>query len=192
MLVVKDCALVEEIFELTSSENSSTEGTTHLRAITLARLPKLKQIWSMDPQGILSFHNLQSVYLKQCQSMEYLFPLSVATSCSHLKELHIKYCGKMKEIVSEKRESTCTSPTFEFNQLNSILLWSLYSLKGFYAGNHILACPSMRAIDVSKCAKLNLYKTITLSTSGLKSCREEQLPDLFQQPLFIVEEVCIM
>jgi hypothetical protein len=191
MLVVKDCALVENIFELSSSENSSIESETQLKVITLHQLPKLIKIWSKDTQGILSFHNLQNVDLNECARMEYLFPFSVATGCSHLEELHIKDCGKMKEIVLEKTESTCASPTFEFNQLHTILLWNLHSLKGFYAGNHILACPSLRKLDVSGCAKLNLYQTVAPSASSLQRCEDENLPNLFR-PLFIVEEVCII
>ncbi|WJX81759.1 hypothetical protein P8452_64603 [Trifolium repens] len=188
MLVVKDCALVENIFELSSPENSSIKSATKLKVITLDGLPKLIKIWSRDPQGILSFHNLQNVDLNECDSIEYLFPFSVATGCSHLEELHIKFCGKMKEIVPEKTESTCASPIFEFNQLHTILLWNLHSLKGFYAGNHILACPSLRKLDVYGCAKLNVYKTVSPSASNLQRCEDERLSDLFQ-PLFIVEEV---
>ncbi|XP_045792992.1 disease resistance protein At4g27190-like [Trifolium pratense] len=179
MLVVKDCALVELIFELSSSENSSIESETQLKVINLAQLPKLKKIWSRDPEGILSFHNLQNVDLNKCDSMEYVFPFSVATGCRHLEKLHIKWCLEIKEIVSEKTGSTCASPTFEFNKLNTILLDGLHSLKGFYAGNHILRCPSLRRLNVLECAQLNLF---------LKDVKKDNLSDLFQ-PLFIVEEV---
>jgi hypothetical protein len=192
MLVVKDCALVENIFELSSSEISSIESETQLKVITLDQLPKLIKIWSRDTQGILSFHNLHNVFLNQCDSMEYLFPFSVATGSSHLEELHIKFCGKMKEIVSEKTDSTCASPTFEFNQLHSIVFWGLNSLEGFYAGNHILACPSLRKLDVFGCAKLNLFKTAAPPGSSLQICEDENLSDFLFQPLFIVEEVCII
>lgn len=182
MLEVIDCALVEEIFELTSSEKNSMENATHLKGITLDGLPKMKKIWSMDPQGILSFTNLENVGITRCESLEYLFPLSVAISCSRLKEIHIKYCGSMKQIVAEKKESLATTPIFEFNQLNTLLLWDLHNLKGFYAGNHTLACPSLRRIDVAKCAKLNLYRT-------LSTCSHKSFLDC-KMPVFIVEEVC--
>ncbi|WJX81760.1 hypothetical protein P8452_64604 [Trifolium repens] len=189
MLVVKDCALVENIFELSSSEISSIESETQLKVITLDQLPKLIKIWSRDTQGILSFHNLHNVFLNQCDSMEYLFPFSVATACPHLEVLEIKYCGKMKEIVSKKTDSTGASPTFVFNQLHTILLWGLHSLKGIYAGNHILACPSLRKLDVSGCPKLNLFKTAAPPGSSLQICEDENLSDFLFQPLFIVEEV---
>jgi hypothetical protein len=124
--------------------------------------------------------------------MEYLFPFSVATACPHLEVLEIKCCGKMKEIVSKKTDSTGASPTFVFNQLHTILLWGLHSLKGIYAGNHILACPSLRKLDVYECAKLNLFKTAAPPGSSLQICEDENLSDFLFQPLFIVEEVCII
>jgi hypothetical protein len=123
--------------------------------------------------------------------MEYLFPFSVATGRSHLEELHISFCRKMKEIVSEKTDSTCASPTFEFNQLNTIFFWDLDSLESFYAGNHMLAYPSLRKLDVTGCAKLNLYKTVAPSASNFQRCQDENLSNVFQ-PLFIAEEVCII
>ncbi|KAL1368277.1 hypothetical protein AAHE18_02G110100 [Arachis hypogaea] len=168
-LMVIDCVSVEEIFQLSSDENCNTERT-QLKKITLKKLPKLKQIWSKDPEGTLCFCNLEEIYVETCENLEFVFPCSVATSCSHLKELSIKWCGNMKEIVALKDEPTVSTTSFEFNHLNTLLLWRLYNLKGFYAGNHTLTCPSLRKLDVTLCVKLNLYRT--LSTSG-----HQKLPD---------------
>jgi hypothetical protein len=180
---------VEEIFELSFKESSSVEDTTHLKEVTLDGLPKLQKIWSGDPQGILSFHSLINIQVKYCASLEYLLPLSIATRCSHLKELHIKQCGNMKEIVAEEKESSVNAaPVFEFNQLSTLLLWYLGKLKGFYAKNHTLACPSLKIIDVIDCAKLNLYRPLSTRSSNLQ---DDKLSVLTQEPPFIVEEVCI-
>ncbi|XP_061364302.1 uncharacterized protein LOC133307764 [Gastrolobium bilobum] len=187
MVEVTDCALVEEIFELTSNEKSCIEDTTHLKTITLEDLPKLKKTWSRDPQGILGFHDIENVNVISCGSLDCLFPLSVAIHCSHLKELYIKFCGNMKEIVAEMEESTWSTPKFEFDELNILLLWSLPKLKGFYAGYHTLACPSLRKIEATGCAKLNLFKT--LSTSSHERFLDDKLPVSVQQSLFSVEEV---
>jgi hypothetical protein len=189
MLEVTNCGLVEEIFELSFNGSSSVEDTTHLTEVTIDGLDKLKKIWSRDPHGILSFQNLINVQLNNCASLEYLLPLSVATRCSHLKELHIKQCGNMKEIVAEEKESSVNAaPVFEFNQLSTLLLWYLGKLKGFYAKNHTLACPSLKIIDVIDCAKLNLYRPLSTRSSNLQ---DDKLSVLTQEPPFIVEEVCI-
>ncbi|XP_039686322.1 uncharacterized protein [Medicago truncatula] len=182
-LEVRNCDLVEEIFELTFNENNSEEVMTQLKEVTLDVLFKLKKIWSEDPQGILSFQNLINVQLEYCANLEYLLPLSLATRCSHLKEVSIKYCSNMKVIVGEEKESSMNEdPIFEFNQLSTLLLWNLYELNGFYAGNHILECPSLREISVSGRTKLKLFRTLSNFHDDKHSVSTEQ-------PLFIAEEV---
>ncbi|XP_045824893.1 uncharacterized protein LOC123917266 [Trifolium pratense] len=188
MLKVTDCALVEEIFELSFNENSSAENATHLKVV-IDGLPKLKNIWSGDLHRILSFQILIFVKLTNCESLEYLLPLSIATCCSHLQELHIENCGNMKEIVAEEKEKefgVSAAPTFEFNELSSLLLWNLHKLKGFYAKEHTLACLSLKNINVSNCAKLNLYRTLSTRSSNFQ---DDKLSVLTPQPPFIVEEV---
>ncbi|XP_058753480.1 uncharacterized protein LOC131626661 isoform X2 [Vicia villosa] len=185
-LEVTNCAFVEEIFELTFN---CVEGTSYLKEVTIDGLPKLKKIWSKDPQRILSFQNLTIVRLQGCKSLEYLLPLSVATRCSHLKELVIKQCNFMNEIVAEEKESRLReAPIFEFNQLNTLVLWNLNKLKCFYGGKHTLSCPSLRKIDVFKCSKLNLYRTLSTNSSK-SSFQHDKLSVITQQPLFIAEEV---
>ncbi|MED6121459.1 hypothetical protein PIB30_030304 [Stylosanthes scabra] len=170
-LVVAGCVSVEEIFEVSSDESCSTEQT-QLKTITLETLSELKQIWSRNPDGALCFCNLQEMRIKSCQSLEFVFPCSVATSCSLLKELVIKWCRNMKEIVALKEEPLFSSISFEFNHLSTLLLWNLVKLKRFYAGNHTLSCPSLRKLGVSGCVKLNLYKT--LSTSSYQKLSDEE------------------
>ncbi|XP_024631523.1 uncharacterized protein [Medicago truncatula] len=187
MLKVTDCDLVKEIFELNLNEKNSEEVTTQLKEVTIDGLLKLKKIWSRDPQGILSFQNLINVKLESCASLEYLLPFSVATRCSHLKELVIKWCENIKEIVAEEKEfSLSAAPIFEFNQLSSLLLWHSPKLNGFYAGNHTLACPSLRKINVSRCTKLKLFRTLSTRSSNF---RDDKPSVLTQPPLFIAEEV---
>jgi len=192
MLDVTYCYLVEGIFELTFNENRNVVVTSHLKEFTIDELPKLKKIWSRDPQEILNFENLMKIELNSCSRLEYLLPLSIATHCSLLKELSVNNCASMKEIVAEEKESRVSAaPIFEFNHLSTLFLWNLGKLKGFYGGNHTLACSSLRKISVFNCAKLNLYGT--LSTSSSKSNHQDGKDlVLIQQPLFIAEEVCIV
>jgi hypothetical protein len=190
MLEVTNCGLVKEIFELSFNGSSSVEDTTHLTEVTIDGLPKLKKIWSRDPHGILSFQNLINVQVKNCASLEYLLPLSVATHCSHLKELDIQQCVNMKEIVAEEKESSNVNaaPIFEFNQLSTLLLRDLIRLKVFFAKKHTLACPSLKIIDVFNCPTLTLFRTLSTRRSNIGDDKHSVST---QQPLFIVEEVCI-
>ncbi|KAL4300978.1 hypothetical protein HN51_052376 [Arachis hypogaea] len=184
-LMVTDCVLVEEIFQLSSDENYSTEQT-QLKKITLERLWKLKQIWSKDPERALNFCNLEEINVENCINLEFVFPCSVATSCSHLKELTIKWCQYMKEIIGFKEEPMFSSISFEFNHLNTLVLWYLHKLKGFYARNYTLSCPSLRNLDITGCVKLNLYRT--LSTSSHQKLSDEEYIISIQQHL-VAEQV---
>ncbi|KAK2400175.1 disease resistance protein [Trifolium repens] len=187
MLKVEYCVSVEEIFELTFDESNIVEDTTQLKEVSILFMPKLKKIWSGDPQEILSFQNLINVKLEYCKSLEYLLPLSVATRCSHLKELHITECENIKEIVAEEKESSMNvAPIFEFNQLSTLLLRNLGKLEGLYAKKHTLVCPSLKRIDVFNCTKLNLYRALSTRSSNFL---DDQLSVLAHQPLFIAEEV---
>ncbi|KAF2298646.1 hypothetical protein GH714_024471 [Hevea brasiliensis] len=61
LLVVKNCDSVEEVFDLRAlvrvSEAPVVERS-QLRTLDIRDLPNLKQVWNMDPHGILSFYNL--------------------------------------------------------------------------------------------------------------------------------------
>ncbi|KEH17591.1 NBS-LRR type disease resistance protein [Medicago truncatula] len=186
-LEVTKCALVEEIFELNFNENNSEEVKTHLKEVTIDGLSNLKKIWNRNPDGILSFQNLINVQLKHCSNLEYLLPFSVATRCSQLKELDIGCCGNMKQIVAEEKESSMNeAPIFEFNQLTTLRLYNSNKLNGFYAGNHTLLCPSLKKFSVTKCAKLNLFRTLSTKNSNFQ---DDKLSVSTKQPLFIAEEV---
>ncbi|RYR73169.1 hypothetical protein Ahy_A02g007504 [Arachis hypogaea] len=184
-LMVTNCASVEEIFQLSSDENYSTEQT-QLKKITLKGLSKLKQIWSKDPERALNFYNLEEINVESCINLEFVFPCSVATSCSHLKELIIKWCENMKEIIAFKEEPMFLSISFEFNHLNTLVLWDLLKLKGFYARNYTLSCPSLRKLDITGCVTLNLYRT--LSTSSHQKLSDDEYIISTQQHL-VAEQV---
>lgn len=175
-LQITDCPLLEEIFKLTPSDQRRIEDTTQLKYVFLETLPKLKKIWSMDPNGVLNFHDLEELHIHQCGSLEHVFPLSVVICCSKLNHLCI---GDCKEIVAviENEEFIFITQQFELNALNTLTFKDLPKLKGFYEGKYTLACPSLGVMTVLGCPSLTVFKT--------------QEPVL-QEPLFVVEEVCII
>ncbi|XP_054779858.1 uncharacterized protein LOC129287661 [Prosopis cineraria] len=63
----------------------------------------------------------------------------------------------MKEIVSAKARPLDCPPKFEFNHMSSLVLWNLTELQGFFTGNHSLACPSLKQLDVRGCFKWELF-----------------------------------
>jgi hypothetical protein len=64
-LYVYDCGSLQEIFELQGQDVRETQAVTTipLKELDLRRLPKMKQVWNKDPQGIFSFQNLQEILL---------------------------------------------------------------------------------------------------------------------------------
>ncbi|XP_028783525.1 uncharacterized protein LOC114739614 [Neltuma alba] len=131
--------------------------------------------------------NLKLVCVEDCETMEYLFPLSIAMQATRLERITIKHARSMKHIVSGK-EGLIDSPIkFEFNHLTSLVLWGLYELEGFFAGNHSVLCPVLRELDVRFCVKLKLFKT--QSTRGQERLFDSRLYISMQRSLFTLEEV---
>ncbi|XP_028789183.1 uncharacterized protein LOC114745199 [Neltuma alba] len=190
-LKVSHCSSVEEIFELTvkeirNEEETTTQQVSQLKKLHLFHLPKLKQIWSKDAQESLRFHNLQLVWVEDCENLEYLFPFSIAMHATQLESISIKYAWNLKYIVSG--EGPMDSPVkFALNQLTSVVFWSLFQLEGFFAGNHSLLHPLLREIDIRQCWKLKLFKTE--SSSGKEEVFHSKHQISLQQPLFALEEV---
>ena len=51
---------------------NANEGVTvtQLSQFLLTSLPKVEKIWNKDPHGILSFENLKSMTIDQCQILK--------------------------------------------------------------------------------------------------------------------------
>ena len=79
-LLVHDCGSLQEIFELEGQNVRELQAVTTipLKVLKLRRLPKMKQVWNKDPQGIFSFQNLQEIFVVECESLKSLFLASVA------------------------------------------------------------------------------------------------------------------
>ena len=102
-LYVEYCGSLQEVFELQrhNVRESHVLIAIPLKILTLRRLPKMKQVWNKDPQGIFSFQNLQEISVWECESLQSLFPASVARFLMQLEDLRIEDCG-VEEIVSRE------------------------------------------------------------------------------------------
>ena len=103
-----------------------------------------------------------------------------------LERLLIKDCATVEEIVA-KEDGIETTTSFEFPQLKTLRHHTLPKLKTFYQGKHILECPLLNYLCISKCDKLKIFGSNNSSvqeTSGLA-----HHANLFQQPLFFIEKV---
>lgn len=181
-LYVRDCNSLEEVFDLQPLTKVKETASCQLRSLFILSLPNLKNVWNRDPHGILSFHNLNYVYVRSCPSLKSLFPFSVAQYLPQLEVLKLGKCG-VEELVP-KEEGIEGTPKFIFPRLKSIRLWRLKNLKSFYSRNHILECTRLENLKVYGCDKLYIFSS---ESQNLEGTDVENQP-----PLFPSTKVCYL
>ncbi|KAI4354361.1 hypothetical protein L6164_003231 [Bauhinia variegata] len=190
-IMVTGCTSLEEIFELNGNENEKkNKVNTQLRILALLALPNLRQIWSGDAQGILCFHNLETVRVENCPRLEYLFPLSIARSLPQLEEIILKGAWFMEEFVAKVVGYMEESVKFEFSRLTTLIIRNLVIVDRFFSGNFSLHCPSLKILDVHNCPELELYNMQSMSYTERNHDGDSNVST--RQPFFKAEEVIPM
>jgi hypothetical protein len=186
-LRIDTCGSVEEVFEIqgTNVKEAGDMAAIELRELWLDSLPKLKHVWSMDPQEIFSFEKLQVVHIWNCPSLKSVFPTSVAKALVQLKELDILDCA-VEEIVA-KEEGIETVTLFLFPQLTFLVIVRLPELKSFYPGKHTSEWPSLKYLTIYNCDKLKVFGSNELSVQETNGLGHQIIPT--QQPLFFIKKV---
>ena len=186
-LRISDCGSAEEVFEIqgTNVEEVGDMAAIELRELWLENLPKLKHVWSMDPQEIFSFEKLQVVRIWNCPSLKSVFPTSVAKALVQLKDLDIRDCA-VEEIVA-KEEGIETVTLSLFPQLISLNIERLPELKSFYPGKHTSEWPSLKYLTISDCDKLKVFGSNELSVQETNGLGDHIIPT--QQPVFFIKKV---
>ena len=186
-LVVDDCDLLEEIFEIQGQEVMETRAITitQLKKLFMRRLPKLKRVWNKDPQGTFSFQNLQQIEVGECESLKSLFPTSVARCLKQLEDLRIVECG-IEEII-EQEEGAKEDARFVFPKLTLLMLRNLSKLKWFYRGVHTSEWSLLKTLEVSGSNEIQIFASKNYRIQ--EQDEQIQLETSIQQPLFLVEEV---
>ncbi|XP_027906929.1 uncharacterized protein LOC114166401 isoform X2 [Vigna unguiculata] len=166
-LQISKCKSVKEIFEINDSQEIDASGgiDTNLQVILLEGLPKLKELWSKDPDGILNFKKLRTIDVSYCDELRNLFPASVAKDVSKLERMSVLRCKRMVEIVSNKDTSEANNDPLEFPELTFVRLYALPNMKQFYKGRHPIKCSKLKELSMGKCMKL---KTFLQETSDEK------------------------
>jgi len=158
-LKVSDCKSVEVIFEIgDSQEKDASSGIdTNLQVILLDYLPKLKQLWSRDPNGILNFKKLRTIEVGRCNELRNLFPVVVAKDVLKLERMSVLNCKKMIEIVASQYASEADNDPLVFSELTYLRLYQLSNIKHFYKGKHPIKCPKLKELTVCGCQKLKTF-----------------------------------
>ncbi|KAG5021831.1 hypothetical protein JHK85_018173 [Glycine max] len=154
-LKVYSCESVEVIFEIKDSQQVDASGgiDTNLQVVDVRRLPKLEQVWSRDPGGILNFKKLQSIEMDDCKRLRNVFPASVAKDVPKLEYMSVSECHGIVEIVASEDGSETNTEQLVFPELTYMRLYELSSIEHFYRGRHPIECPKLKKLEVRECNK---------------------------------------
>ncbi|KAG4400462.1 hypothetical protein GLYMA_07G062900v4 [Glycine max] len=149
------CKSVEVIFEIKDSRQVDVSGgiDTNLQVVVVGFLPKLKQVWSRDPGGILNFKKLQSIKVFYCERLRNVFPASVAKDVPKLEYMLVGSCDGIVEIVACEDGSETNTEQLVFPELTYMRLYELSSIQHFYKGRHPIECPKLKKLEVRECNK---------------------------------------
>ncbi|KAE8710585.1 Detected protein of unknown function [Hibiscus syriacus] len=179
-LIMNGCASLEEVFgfqRLNVDENEAGVAIP-LKKLYMYDLPKLKHVWSKDPQEMITFKYLTSVYAFGCESLKSLFPASVARGLRQLESVEIDTCG-VEHIVA-MNETPQPETRFEFPRLTFLRIWKLLKLKSFYPGDHSTEWPVLKRMVTYHYGDMRIFTSEQL--------RNKQMRNI-SQPLFLVEKV---
>lgn len=155
-----------------------------LKLLTIQFCGKLMTIVPSNIQGLLTFQNLEALFVDNCWSMKNLFPVSVATNLAQLNDLRLESCGLEEIVAFEKVDGVLT---FCLPQLKSVTLCILPELKCFYCGLHTTEWPMLKSLVVYHCHNIKIFASG--SPSFQKGDEESQLENPFRQHLFLLEKV---
>lgn len=154
-LEVRSCNSIQEIFDLeVLNPDDNFRILSGLSKLCMINLPKLRCLWSKNPEGILHFGNLKSLEFHDCSSLRSIFTISVALNFGQLEKISVKNCAAVEGIVVRDEAAKCDVDKIAFPKLISITLDSLPNLMGFLLGGCTLECPSITSLLVTSCPKM--------------------------------------
>ncbi|KAI3725468.1 hypothetical protein L1987_65256 [Smallanthus sonchifolius] len=135
----------------TLQKNQQPSVFPYLEDLKLVEMVRMTHVWKCHwnkfliphkQEPISAFHNLRSIYMTDCHSINYLFSPLMAKLLVNLKEIKIERCKRIEQIVSDRDDkydemvtflSTNTNATL-FSHLDSVVLSNLICLKEIGGG----------------------------------------------------------
>ncbi|KAI5651020.1 hypothetical protein M9H77_37025 [Catharanthus roseus] len=144
LLDIKNSTSLEEI-----CKGSPPVGSFKiLEKIRLASMPNLVHLWKISSQK-LYLSNLRVVKVYHCESLSYLFQLSIVESLNWLKELEVIDCPVLEEIFKkEEGDMEITINEVKLPKLYRLRLINLPSLQNFCKGIARIEVPSLRDVTI--------------------------------------------
>ncbi|XP_071741181.1 uncharacterized protein [Rutidosis leptorrhynchoides] len=153
--------------------NTNEKFLMEFKHLVLSGLYNLKVLWKC-PNQFISLTNLIHLHIEYCHKLVRLFPLSIAQGLVSMKELKIKGCDGLEEMIWGETEMAANIVVFPC--LTSIELRYLYKFKSFYSGgNCTIKYPSLVEVTVRGCLNMEMWGPGTHETPKLKFVDGEPL-----------------
>ncbi|KAG5570432.1 hypothetical protein H5410_060198 [Solanum commersonii] len=138
------------------------------------------------------FSKLGKLQVRNCGNLRNLMSQSGASGLLNLRELEIKYCQSMEEVITEEEQQGEGNMTL-FPLLEKLLLWDLPKLGHFFLMRHPLKFPFLREVRIYNCPEMKTFvEQRPMSTPSLESMNNEnevKLDDL-NKPMFNSKVSC--
>ncbi|KAL6324347.1 hypothetical protein AAG906_012951 [Vitis piasezkii] len=174
-LHVKQCSSVTYLLS-----PSMVLGLVQLQDLRIEHCPVMKEIFSVEgkdtdnwPRYVSCFQNLKSLQVKQCDSLMYLFPYSVALGLVQLQDLCIEHCSKMKKIIMEDGDMGNRPRQFDVSFSPSMAL-GLVQLQDL----RIEDCPTMTEIVTAEDRDFDNQPPLVSCFKNLESVQVKQCNSL--------------
>ncbi|MBA0634273.1 hypothetical protein Godav_025550, partial [Gossypium davidsonii] len=130
-----------------------------------SKFPELIDIWSRNPQEMLDFTILKFLEVCDSNNLRYIFNLSMAFSLGQLRQMEIKRCGNLEQVIKEEGPITMVKEAITdsskiislFPCLRSVTVESCPDMTSFYMGSKGLECPSLVEIKVTGCSNMTTF-----------------------------------
>ncbi|KAK8508819.1 hypothetical protein V6N12_034921 [Hibiscus sabdariffa] len=129
-----------------------------IRCLVLSEFSKSIKIWK---EKSLDLKNLKVLEVEECNSLKYIFSVSMVLELVQLRDLKVNKCPKMEYIIKKGAEETAMDTVY-LPKLNWIRLESCSDLKSFCMGSFTLKCPSLKTIDVEECNSLKYIFSVSM------------------------------
>ncbi|XP_052726035.1 probable disease resistance protein At4g27220 [Vigna angularis] len=137
----------ERIFCLNEHEMIGQQVSLRLENLELYNLPQMAYIW-VGPKNSLTLQHLTTLEIRDCGKLEVIFPKSVVRCLPELKNVTIRECMELKQIIEEDQSN-------------------LHSIDGGSEVEEIIECdkeasknyftfPNLENLEIIECAKLEI------------------------------------
>ncbi|QHO25337.1 Rpp4 candidate [Arachis hypogaea] len=149
------------------------------------QIDKCHCLRSIVPSKV-SFSSLIELNISECNGLVNLFTPSTSRTLHQMKNMSIKNCESLKEIVSEEEvgeSSKLDEEKIIFKKLKTLSLRSLPNLERFYNGNIALKFPSLIKLLVIDCSKMESFCAGTVSVNRWM---EVQFKEDYEYPYLVL------